>query len=121
MVYLFKYDQVIFSAQYDISRSDEPGLRGGLIDMWLLSQSDDIIVSSASTFGRISYGMKGISPLSMNRRNECRRKTNSQPCFFKWKMYSNQCIEKRESNNRLFMENLPNEIRELVEEDCDYI
>jgi hypothetical protein len=27
--------------------------------MWLLSKSDDIIVSAASTYGRVSYGMKG--------------------------------------------------------------
>ena len=60
--------------------------------MWLLSRADDIIVSAASTYGRVSYGMKGKAPLTVNRLNECNRRVSSQPCFFTFERYRNQCF-----------------------------
>ena len=56
----------------------------GLIDMWLLSESDDLIVSAASTYGKIAYGILGKPPMYVNRHTECNLKQDWQPCFFQF-------------------------------------
>lgn len=59
----------------------------GLIDMWLLSECDDIIASAASTYGKISYGLRGKAPKFVNRLSQCVQKADWQPCFFQFKQF----------------------------------
>jgi hypothetical protein len=85
-------DRVIYN-NATISRANEEGLESGIIEIWLLSECEDIIVSAASTFSRVAYGLKGQPPMVINRRNQCFRKRTSQPCFFKWNSHRNQCFD----------------------------
>jgi len=76
--------------------------------MWLLSECNDIIVSGASTYGRIAYGLRGKVPSYVNLKGECKQKLNWEPCFFQFeKQYC-------------FQEELFTEIIHAQVTDCSY-
>jgi hypothetical protein len=89
------YSNRIIFQNASIARNSEQTIITGLVDMWLLSECDDIIVSAASTYGRISFGLRGKEPYYVNRNSECKRRDDWQPCFFQYKNHfctTNQTI-----------------------------
>lgn len=112
---LFK-DKVVFY-NVPISRADPNGLRAGIIDLFLLSECDDLIVSAASTFSRIAYGLARKLPMIVNTKNQCFRRTSFQPCFFKWNEKKSPCFTKQKEFG------LPLWIQHELEiaEECPYL
>jgi hypothetical protein len=76
-----------------ISRNNSEGIVNGFIDMWLLSECDDIIVSAASTYGKIAFGLRGISPKYVNRQSQCVRRSGWQPCFFQFEKFNLRYVD----------------------------
>lgn len=70
-----------------IARNDTESVIAGLIDMWLLSECEDIMVSAASTYGKIAFGLKGKPPRFVNKNSVCREKLDWQPCFFQYQPF----------------------------------
>ncbi len=63
-------DRVVFR-NVTIERKSAEGVISGLVDMWLMSLCDDLIVSAASTYGKIAFGLRGKNPKSVSRRSVC--------------------------------------------------
>lgn len=64
----------------DLSHNED-----AIIDMWLLSFSDDLMVSRSSTFGYISSALMGKSPIFLNGllfNEEEEKNQNSEDCSF---------------------------------------
>jgi hypothetical protein len=74
---------VVFYEQ-DITRRVMGGHVTALIDLALLSLSDDLVTSTMSTFGYVAAALKGGQPaLVMTTGAECLRDVTTQPCFHK--------------------------------------
>jgi len=110
----FPKNNVIFFNE-SISRSTKSGIIAGIIEIFLLAQCDEIMVSAASTFSRVSYSLANKFPISINRRNECKKRSFSQPCFFKWNYTRPICFDERKFSS------LSSYWKDLVQEDCDFV
>lgn len=74
-----------------IARDDPQSVIDGLIDLWLLASCDDIVVSAASTYGKVAFGIMGRPPKFVNRNDVWGQKTDWQPCFFTF--YNHHCLD----------------------------
>ena len=67
-----------------LDRSSIDGMKNALIDLWLLGESDEIIISPYSTFGYVAHGRTSKVPYLVTRNNKCVKLLSSQPCFQYW-------------------------------------
>jgi xyloglucan fucosyltransferase len=70
--------------EQEVTRKINVGHATALIDMFLLSLSDDIITTSMSTFGYVAAGIASLPPVLLSFQAQCARELTSQPCFHKW-------------------------------------
>lgn len=79
--------------------SSSKGMENALIDLWLLGEADEIIVTSGSTFGYVAHARTAKVPwlVTLEKRREnkewhllewlpprCVRSETSEPCFHAW-------------------------------------
>jgi hypothetical protein len=64
---------------------DREAVKHAMVEMWLLSTVDDMIVSEKSTFGHVAHGMKSHVPLVVRVENRkepiCSRAHSAEPWF----------------------------------------
>ena len=68
----------------EVNRDTVNGMRNALIDLWLLGEVNEVIISPYSTFGYVAHGRTSKVPYLITRNNKCVKLTSSQPCFQYW-------------------------------------
>jgi hypothetical protein len=83
VVKLLGLNQVIINNS-SLDRGSVDGMQNALIDLWLLGETNDVIISPYSTFGYVAHGRTSKIPYMITRNNKCVKMINSQPCFQYW-------------------------------------
>eukprot|EP01119_Soliformovum_irregulare_P004165 TRINITY_DN15180_c0_g1_i1.p1 TRINITY_DN15180_c0_g1~~TRINITY_DN15180_c0_g1_i1.p1 ORF type:complete len:457 (+),score=77.24 TRINITY_DN15180_c0_g1_i1:1-1371(+) len=65
-----------------IARDDPQSVIDGFIDLWLLASCDDLVVSAASTYGKVAAGLMGKTSKFVNRLDTWGQNPDWQPGFF---------------------------------------
>ena len=67
-----------------IDRGTTDGIKNALVDLWLLGETEDVIISPYSTFGYVAHARTSKIPYIVTRNNKCVKLISSQPCFQYW-------------------------------------
>jgi len=59
-------------------------MQDALVEMWLLGQTNEIIISPYSTFGYVAHGRTGLVPHVVTSDLHCLKSDTDQPCFQYW-------------------------------------
>ncbi len=88
-------DQLPFIVIYDDAPYERwkcGGIRRGLFDMYLLSQTDSLIFSSSSTFGYMAYARYGVPSWQVTKDTGlCIPVVEAVPCTHMWAHVPAQC------------------------------
>lgn len=60
------------------------GIQAALMEMWLLGEADELIISPYSTFSYVAHGRTGLTPHIATRDGKCFKTLSSQPCTLYW-------------------------------------
>lgn len=63
-------------------RSSVIGIQDAVLEMFLLGEANEMIMSPYSTFGDVAHARTKIIPYKVSRNGQCTRAINSHPCFF---------------------------------------
>jgi hypothetical protein len=109
--------------EQEVTRKINVGHATALIDMFLLSLSDDIITTSMSTFGYVAAGIASLPPVLLSFQAQCARELTSQPCFHKWMYVKHGSCYNRTSmispgtlnpSSSIFLPSMPPSIRHPI-------
>lgn len=74
-------------------RNSKRGIQDALLEIWLLGEANNMIMSPYSTFGDIAHARTGLVPYKVNRNGVCTKQLTSHPCFFYYfGMFSLKCF-----------------------------
>lgn len=80
-----------------VTRKVMSGHATAIIDMMLLSLTEDVVVTSMSTFGYVAAGITSHTPLLVTFQAQCIRELSSQPCFHKWSyVFDAKCYDRHQ-------------------------
>jgi len=80
-----KYGNKIISITDEpITRTSVEGLQRAVVDMWILSLCDELVLSFQSSYGRVASALSGIVPLVVTHEGRCMREINTEPCSCGW-------------------------------------
>lgn len=77
-------DDLISIKSPTVSKETVAGIEDALVDMILLSEADEIIVSPWSTFGHVAYGRGGMRPHFITEHSHCFRAPTNVPVYTYW-------------------------------------
>lgn len=78
------------SAQREaVVRNSVEGVQTAVAEMFLLAQSDRIIMSPYSTFGYFAHAHANVQPNIVKRDGTCVKRKSTQPCFQYWFGFAN--------------------------------
>lgn len=63
-------------------RSSTAGIQDAIIEMFLLGEANNMIMTPYSTFSDVAHARTGLVPYKVNRGGQCTRLLTAQPCFF---------------------------------------
>jgi len=93
-----------------VTRATANGVKRAVVDMLLLEESDELIITAGSSFGRLAHGRNGRAPYVVTTAGSCVRQLTSEPCSRLWHETKNmKCLPKHSRLDPLMMNH----------EDCD--
>jgi len=63
-------------------RESKRGIQDAVLEMYLLGEATNMIMSPYSTFGDISHARTSLIPYKVSRNGQCTKQLTSHPCFF---------------------------------------
>lgn len=66
----------------DFDRFTVQGIQDALLEMYLLGEANEMVMSPYSTYGDVAHARTKIIPYKVSRNGQCMRSLNSHPCFF---------------------------------------
>jgi hypothetical protein len=72
-----------------VVRNSVEGVQTAVAEMFLLAQSDRIIMSPYSTFGYFAHAHANVQPNVVKRDGTCIKRKSTQPCFQYWFGFAN--------------------------------
>jgi hypothetical protein len=76
-------------------RASVRGIQDAVLEMWLLGEANNMVMSPYSTFGDIAHARTGLIPHKVARNGVCTRQLTSHPCFFYYfGMFDLKCFNK---------------------------
>ena len=86
-------------------RESRRGIQDAVLEMYLLGEASNMIMSPYSTFGDISHARTGLVPYKVGRNGQCTKQLTSHPCFFYYfGMFDLSCF-----NNDMILAELTNQ------------
>ena len=81
----FPEDRVLLSPSVtSFGRDSRGGLENAIIDLWLLSEADQMIQSDASTFSQFSAALRGLPAHLVTTDGHCKKDYRRVPCYYDW-------------------------------------
>jgi hypothetical protein len=66
----------------EFDRNSRQGIQDALLEMWLLGEANNMIMSPYSTYGDVAHARTSMIPHKVGRNGQCTKQITSQPCFF---------------------------------------
>jgi len=84
----------------DVTRATEDGVQRALVDVMLLEDCHELIITAGSSFGRLAHGRSGRPPYVVTSAGSCLRQLTSEPCSRLWHTTHNMtCLHKSVHRN----------------------
>lgn len=77
-------DRLIMLDSMPITRGNKEGIIRGVLDLFILAQCDDFVLSFQSSYGRAAAAMAGVAPLVISHEAKCMRDVTTEPCCCGW-------------------------------------
>eukprot|EP00871_Galdieria_phlegrea_P001490 jgi/Galph1/2341/GphlegSOOS_G992.1 len=74
----------LISMDPPIDKGKTESAQWALAEMWLLGETDEIIISPYSSFGLFGHGRTNKAPWTVDRQARCWKSPNPAPCDFYW-------------------------------------
>eukprot|EP00276_Gloeochaete_wittrockiana_P010354 CAMPEP_0184652296 /NCGR_PEP_ID=MMETSP0308-20130426/9997_1 /TAXON_ID=38269 /ORGANISM="Gloeochaete witrockiana, Strain SAG 46.84" /LENGTH=447 /DNA_ID=CAMNT_0027087095 /DNA_START=169 /DNA_END=1512 /DNA_ORIENTATION=- len=86
--------------EYPFDRKSEAGMNAALMDIWLLGECNELVLSSSSTFGAIAAARTGVIPHVITTNDMCVGLIQSDPPFHFWSKIAPMvtCLDKDSIN-----------------------
>lgn len=66
----------------DFDRSSVMGIQDAVLEMFLLGEANEMVMSPYSTYGDVGHARTKLVPHKVSRTGQCMKSLNSHPCFF---------------------------------------
>jgi len=79
-----KFGDRVITLDGDITRATPEGIQRGIMDMWVLSKCDDLVVSFQSSYSRSAAALARVLPLVVSKDGKCMRDVSNELCSCAW-------------------------------------
>lgn len=72
----------LLNVDSEFDRSSVMGIQDAVLEMYLLGEATEMVMSPYSTYGDVAHARTKLTPHKVSRTGQCMKSLNSHPCFF---------------------------------------